>query len=73
MFNSVRRAFSVLESILGLCLLAFRSDRYGMMNHIVYDVYIKNTGDGKDEDGLSGTSRFGTDFERFTKKGLQFK
>ncbi|CAM9472891.1 unnamed protein product [Ascophyllum nodosum] len=46
--------------------------KYGMMNHIVYDVYIKNTGDGKDEDGLSGTSRFGTDFERFTKKGLQF-
>ena len=48
-------------------------DRYGMINHVVYDVFITGDDDDRDEHGLRGTSRFDNDFERFTEKGLQFK
>ncbi|CAN0461842.1 unnamed protein product [Ascophyllum nodosum] len=43
-----------------------------MICHITYDVWIKGEGDEKDEQGLSGTSRYGKDFDAFTKKGLEF-
>ena len=44
-----------------------------MICHITYDVWIKGEGDEKDEQGLSGTSRYGKDFDAFTKKGLEFR
>ncbi|CAN0422761.1 unnamed protein product [Ascophyllum nodosum] len=43
-----------------------------MISHITYDVWIKGEGDEKDEQGLTGTSRYGKDFDAFTKKGLEF-
>ena len=44
-----------------------------MISHITYDVWIKGEGDEKDEQGLTGTSRYGKDFDAFTKKGLEFR
>lgn len=54
----------------GVCALPYR---YGMLTHIVYDVYIKGDEDYENEEGLRGTSRFADDFDAFTKEGLQFK
>lgn len=45
-----------------------------MFNHMVYDVFIKNEDDFKDEEtGLRGMSRFGENLDAFTAKGLEFR
>lgn len=48
-----------------------------MLNHIVYDVFIKGEDDFKDEKtGLRGMSRFGDGpaaLKEFSKKGLKFR
>lgn len=49
------------------------SRRYGMFNHVVYDVFIKGDEGDQDENGLRGTSRFKDDFEAFSNKGLEFR
>ncbi|CAM9520983.1 unnamed protein product [Ectocarpus sp. 6 AP-2014] len=47
--------------------------KYGMFNHVVYDVFIKGEDDFKSEEtGLRGRSRFGDDFTAFSEKGLKF-
>lgn len=43
-----------------------------MLNHVVYDVFIKGGAD-EDGDGLHNSSRFGDDLETFTKEGLKFR
>eukprot|EP00903_Cladosiphon_okamuranus_P014526 g13473.t1 len=44
-----------------------------MFNHIVYDVFIRNEKDFRDEvTGLRGMSRFGSNLGAFTEKGLEF-
>ena len=47
--------------------------RYGMLTHVVYDVFIMGDEDDENEEGLRGTSRFSNDMEAFTKEGLKFK
>lgn len=44
--------------------------RYGMFNHVVYDVFVKQ--DGKDGDKMFGRCRFQDDLEAFTREGLKF-
>ncbi|CAN0383354.1 unnamed protein product [Ectocarpus sp. 12 AP-2014] len=48
--------------------------KYGMFNHVVYDVFIKGEDDVKSEEtGLRGMSRFGENLTAFSEKGLKFK
>lgn len=47
--------------------------RYGMINHVVYDVFVNGDDEDEDGDGLCGSSRFRDDLERFTQKGLTFR
>ena len=48
--------------------------RYGMFNHMVYDVFIKNEDDFQDEETkLRGMSRFGDNLDEFNAKGLEFR
>lgn len=47
--------------------------RYGMLTHVVYDVFIMGDEDDENAQGLRGTSRFNNDMEAFTKEGLKFK
>lgn len=54
-------------------LFCFPQQRYGMLNHVVYDVFIKGEEDAEDEEGLRGTSRFKDNLEAFSKKGLKFR
>lgn len=53
------------------------TSRYGMFNHVVYDVFIKGEDDFEDKaTGLRGMSRFGDGpkaMEEFTQKGLEFR
>ena len=44
-----------------------------MIAHITYDVFIEGESGDKDEQGLCGVSRYGHDFDAFTKKGLEFR
>lgn len=45
-----------------------------MFNHVVYDVFIKNEDSFKDKaTGLRGMSRFGSNCDAFTAKGLEFR
>lgn len=47
--------------------------RYGMLNHVVYDVFVKGQKDVTTEEGLSGTSRFKQDLDSFSAEGLRFR
>ncbi|CAN0128721.1 unnamed protein product [Ascophyllum nodosum] len=46
--------------------------KYGMINHVSYDVYVKPRGAIDDVEGHRGTSRFRQDLDAFTRKGLKF-
>ncbi|CAN0194812.1 unnamed protein product, partial [Scytosiphon promiscuus] len=46
--------------------------KYGMVNHMVYDVFQKGKHGHKDSMGLRATSRFGENFEEFNSRGLEF-
>lgn len=48
-------------------------ERYGMVNHMVYDVFQKGKHGHKDSMGLRATSRFGENFEEFNSRGLEFR
>ena len=44
-----------------------------MIAHITYDAFIMDGGGDTDDHGLCGVSRYGNDFDAFTKKGLEFR
>lgn len=52
---------------------AGRGRRYGMVNHMVYDVFQKGMHGVKDATGLRARSRFGENLEGFNALGLEFR
>lgn len=47
--------------------------RYGMFNHVVYDVFLAGGDNKQGDEGLDNRCRFSEDLQAFTEQGLVFR
>lgn len=50
-----------------------KTRRYGMFNHVVYDVFVAGGDKKQGDEGLDSRCRFSGDLKAFTEKGLVFR